>query len=122
MPLTCADYGPTLFAGLGFDAAQTLAFQVGIILVSTSALTISLFIVDRIPRNKILAYGMIAVCVPLGLEAAMTSLYVGTSNKSGLAAGVAFLYIYIWLYGLFLDGPGYYYVSISESMSRGRSY
>ena len=64
------------------------------------------------PRNVILGVGMIAVCIPLALEAVMTKFYVGTTNKSGLAAGVAFLYIHIWVYGVFLDGPGYYYVSI----------
>lgn len=52
---------------------------------------------------------MVAVSIALALEAAMTAVFVGTSNKSGLAAGVAFLYIYIFVYGLFLDGPGYYY-------------
>lgn len=81
--------------------------------MSISALTISLFVVDRIPRNIILSGGMIAVSIPLAGEAAMTSLFLGTTNKSGLAAGVAFLYIYIFLYGLFLDGPGYFYVSSS---------
>jgi len=105
------DYGPTLFAELGFKPAQTLQFQGGIILCSISALCISLFVVDRIPRNVILAVGMIAVAIPLAGEAAMTSLYIGTTNKSGLAAGVAFLYIYIFLYGIFLDGPGYFYAN-----------
>lgn len=62
------------------------------------------------PRNVLLAVGMIAVSMPLAGEAAMTAEFVGTRNKSGLAAGVAFLYIYIWFYGIFLDGPGYYYV------------
>jgi len=107
--LTISNYGPSLFAGLGFDAAQALQFQAGIILVSLSALSLSLLIVDRIPRNVILAAGMIAVAIPLACEAAMTARFVGTTNKSGLAAGVAFLYIYIWLYGIFLDGPGYFY-------------
>ncbi|KAF2802333.1 general substrate transporter [Mytilinidion resinicola] len=109
--LTISNYGPTLFAELGYKPAQTLQFQAGIILCSISALTVSLFVVDRIPRNIILAVGMIAVAVPLAGEAAMTSLYVGTTNKSGLAAGVAFLYIYIFLYGIFLDGPGYFYAN-----------
>jgi hypothetical protein len=51
----------------------------------------------------------------------MTSLFVGTTNKLGLAAGVAFLYIYIWLYGIFLDGPGYFYVRICGSCRFGTS-
>lgn len=109
--LSISNYGPSLFAGLGYSTAQTLQLQAGIILVSIFGLSVSFFVVDRLPRNVILAGGMIAVCVPLSLEAAMTSLYVGTNNRSGLAAGVAFLYIYIWIYGVLLDGPGYFYVS-----------
>jgi MFS family permease len=113
--LSISNYGPSLFAGLGFRTSQTLQFQAGIILVSISGLSVSFFVVDRIPRNVILAVGMIAVAIPLACEAAMTSLFVGTTSKSGLAAGVAFLYIYIWLYGIFLDGPGYFYVRICGS-------
>ncbi|GAB7356255.1 hypothetical protein MBLNU459_g7068t2 [Dothideomycetes sp. NU459] len=107
--LVISNYGPSLFAGLGYDTAQTLIFQVGIILVSVTALSSSLLFVDKLPRNIILALGMVAVSIALALEAAMTAVYAGTTNKSGLAAGVAFLYIYIFVYGLFLDGPGYYY-------------
>ena len=109
--LTISNYGPTLFAGLGFAPSQQLQFQGGIILCSITALSISFLVVDRLPRNVILSVGMLAVSVPLALEAVMTSLYVGTTNKSGLAAGVAFLYIYIFVYGVFLDGPGYFYAN-----------
>jgi len=109
--LSISNYGPSLFAGLGYSTAQTLQFQAGIILVSICGLCISFLVVDRLPRNVILAVGMIAFFISLALEAAMTSLYVGTKNKSGLAAGVAFLYIYIWVYGIFLDGPGYFYAN-----------
>jgi hypothetical protein len=83
--------------------------------VSISGLCVSFFVVDRIPRNVILAVGRIAVAILLACDAAIASLFVGTTNKSGLAAGVAFLYIYIWLYGIFLDGPGYFYVRICGS-------
>ncbi|KAI9743682.1 MAG: hypothetical protein M1818_002998 [Claussenomyces sp. TS43310] len=109
--LTISNYGPLLFADLGYGPAQTLQFQAGIICVSFLALCLSLFVVDRIPRNVILSAGMIAVAIPLACEAAMTARFLGTDNKSGLAAGVAFLYLYIFLYGIFLDGPGYFYVS-----------
>ena len=109
--LTISNYGPYLFAGLGYSPSQQLQFQGGIILCSITALSLSFLVVDRLPRNIILSAGLLAVTVPLALEAAMTSLYVGTTNKSGLAAGIAFLYIYIFVYGIFLDGPGYFYAN-----------
>lgn len=94
------DYGPTLFAELGYTAPRSLYFQGGIVLVSSLALSISFFVVDRIPRNIILATGMIAVAIPLALEAARVAEFLNTDNKSGLAAGVAFLYLYIFIYGM----------------------
>ncbi|OCK78500.1 MFS transporter, partial [Lepidopterella palustris CBS 459.81] len=109
--LTVSNYGPTLFAELGFKPAQTLQFQGGIVLAGLLSLFISLAIVDRIPRNIILSGGMLIVAIPLACEAAMTKLYIGTNNVAGLRAGVAFLYIYIFLYGIFLDGPGYFYAN-----------
>lgn len=72
---------------------------------------LSFLVVERMPRNVVLASGMIAVSIPLACEAAMTARYLGTTNESGLGAGVAFLYLYIFTYGIFLEGPGYYYVS-----------
>jgi hypothetical protein len=91
-----------------------LLFQGGIVLTAFISVLISFFIVDRFPRNVILASGMIAVSIPLACEAAMTAHFVGTSNQAGLAAGVAFLYIYIFVYGIFLEGPGYYYVCFAN--------
>ncbi|KAL3474490.1 sugar transporter family protein [Aspergillus californicus] len=109
--LTVSNYGPTLFSSLGYSPAQTLLFQGGIVLTGVFAANISFFVVDRMPRNVLLASGMIAVSIPLACEAAMTAKYVGTSNQSGLGAGVAFLYVYIFAYGIFLEGPGYYYAN-----------
>ncbi|KAK4938711.1 hypothetical protein LTR10_020894 [Elasticomyces elasticus] len=109
--LTVSNSGPTLFTGLGYKAPQTLYFRGGIILVSALSLVISLFVVDLMPRNVTLGAGMIAVAVPLSLEAAMTATYLGTSDKDGLGAGVAFLFLYIFVYGIFLDGPGYFYAN-----------
>jgi sugar porter (SP) family MFS transporter len=109
--LTVSNYGPTLFASLGYSPAQTLQFQGGIVLTGFVSLLFSMLIVDRLPRNIMLASGMIVVSIPLACEAATTALYIGTTNKSGLAAGVAMLYLYILTYGIFLDGPGYFYAN-----------
>lgn len=105
------DYGPTIFAELDYGTAQTLQLQAATVCVSTCALCISLFVVDRIPRNICLSVGMFLVAIPLSIEAAMAKLYVGTTNKSGLSAGATMIYVYIFFYGIFLDGPGYFYVS-----------
>ena len=58
-----------------------------------------------------LGSGMLAVCIPLACEAALSAKFVGTDNKSGLAASAAFVYIYLTVYDILLDAPGYFYVS-----------
>ncbi|KAL4939228.1 hypothetical protein BDV06DRAFT_225199 [Aspergillus oleicola] len=107
--LTVTNYGPILFADLGYSAAQTLFFQAGITSMSLVCTFGSMWIVDRIPRNIIIGGGLITVAIPLACEAAMTAKFLNTDNQAGLAAGVAFLYIYIAVYAVFLDGPGYFY-------------
>jgi sugar porter (SP) family MFS transporter len=109
--LTVSNYGPTLFKSLGYSSAQTLLFQGGIVLTGLLGTNLSFLIVERMPRNVLLASGMIAVSIPLACEAAMTARFLGTTNDSGLGAGVAFLYLYIFTYGIFLEGPGYYYAN-----------
>jgi MFS family permease len=105
------DYGPQLFKALGYSPAQNLLFQAGNILQGLSAVIASVFIVDRFPRNKLLATGMIVCAINLSGVAAMNARFLGTSNKSGLAAGVAFIFMYVWFYGFLLDGVGYFYAA-----------
>lgn len=71
----------------------------------------SFLIVDRFPRNVLLGGGMLLCTVPLALEAVMDALYAGTSNKAGNQAGIAFIFLYLWVYTATMDGPGYFYVS-----------
>lgn len=111
--MSSTDYGPELFAGLGYSAADTLQLQGGIIWVSITGTLISFTMVDRVRRNVYIATGLAIVIIPLAGETAMDACFVGTTNKSGLAAGVAFLYIYIFFYAVFLEGPGYFYVRLS---------
>lgn len=109
--LVVSNYGPTLFAGLGYDTAQTLGFQAAIVALGGISVAASMLFVDRIPRNVNLAAGMVIVAIPLAVEAALQAKYLNTKNDAGLAAGVAMLFLYIWFYGLFLDGPGYFYAN-----------
>lgn len=75
---------------------------------------VSVFVVDRFPRNKLLATGMAVCVVTVSLVAAMNASFIGTANKPGLAAGVACIYIYVWFYGVLLDGIGYWYAACTK--------
>ncbi|KAF2816821.1 general substrate transporter [Mytilinidion resinicola] len=109
--LTIANYGPILFKSLGFSPSQVLLFQAGNILQGLSAVIASIFIVDRFPRPTLLATGMLVCAVNISIVAALTATYLGTTNTSGLAAAVAFIFVYVWCYGFILDGVGYFYAA-----------
>lgn len=108
---TAIDYGPILFADLGYSPAQVLLFQAGNILQGLSAVVASLFIVDRFPRPTLLAVGMLVAGINISIVAALNATFLGTGNKSGLAAAIAFIFVYVWCYGFLLDGVGYFYAA-----------
>jgi hypothetical protein len=55
--------------------------------------------------------GLYLCAIPLSIEAALVARFVGTDNKAALSAGVAFIFIFGFIYNMWLDGPGYFYVS-----------
>ncbi|KIW17965.1 hypothetical protein PV08_05160 [Exophiala spinifera] len=105
------NYAPSIYAGLNFSAGTSLQFSGGQILVALLAISISMLFVEKVPRNWMLGGGTMATAIPLAIETVITAKYVGSTNTAGLAAGVAFIYMYTFVYTIFLDGPGYFYAS-----------
>lgn len=66
--------------------------------------------VDKISRTYLFASGFFLCMATLVVEAAVQKNYLGTDNKSGLAAAVAMTYVYVFFYVLFLDGPMFFYI------------
>jgi Sugar (and other) transporter len=95
---------------LGFDTEQQLLFQAGWLAVSFSLNCAAITIVDRMARNKLMAIGLTGCLASLIVEAAIQARYLGGTNKSALAAGVAMLYSYVFFYAMFLDGCSFWYV------------
>ena len=58
--------------------------------------------IDRIPRNIAFAVGVLLVTSILVIERALVATYVGTTNKNGLAAAAAFLFLFLAGFNLFL--------------------
>lgn len=54
--------------------------------------------------------GLIGCLISLVSEAAIQARYLGGTNKSALAGGVAMLYSYVFFYAMFLDGCSFWYV------------
>jgi hypothetical protein len=54
--------------------------------------------------------GLSGCLASLIVECAIQARYLGGTNKSALAAGVAMLYSYVFFYAFFLDGCSFWYV------------
>jgi hypothetical protein len=54
--------------------------------------------------------GLVGCLASLISEAAIQAKFLGGTNKSALAGGVAMLYSYVFFYAMFLDGCSFWYV------------
>lgn len=98
-PLVIVNYGPIIYATLGFDTNQQLIYQGGWLLTGFAGGLFSLVIVDLMARPKLLAGGILGSLVMLAVEAALVATYATTPeslanpNKSALQAAVAMFYV-----------------------------
>jgi hypothetical protein len=104
------DYGTLLYSGLGFGPEQQLHLQAGWLAVSFVLNCLAVLIVDRMPRPVLITIGLVGAVAALSVECAVQAHYLGTENRSALAAGVAMLYVYVFFYAMFLDGPTFFYL------------
>ncbi|KAL6246965.1 hypothetical protein RBB50_006272 [Rhinocladiella similis] len=108
--LVINNYGTLLYSGLGFDSEQQLHLQAGWLAVSFVCNILAVLVVDRLPRPHLMVIGLVGALCALTAEAAIQAVYLGTTNKSALSAGVAMLYVYVFFYAVFLDGPTFFYL------------
>ncbi|KAL4889099.1 general substrate transporter [Aspergillus ambiguus] len=95
--LVINNYGPTLYAALGYGTADQLKLQCAAIM-------------DRLGRRPLMIFGVSACCVCLIIEAAIISIYASpipaNPNTSALAMGVAAFYIFLAVYSVGIDVCG----------------
>lgn len=100
------NYGPTIYASLGYDSEYQLIFQCGWISVGVLGNLIGALIMDFTGRRPLLLFGVSGCCVSLILEAAMVANFAGTTNKAGLRMGVAAAYLFLMVYSIGIDVAG----------------
>ncbi|KAL4860855.1 general substrate transporter [Aspergillus spectabilis] len=107
--LVITTYAASIFAGMGYNATQSLHFLAGIYLAAIAGNLISLTYVDHIPRNIIMSVGVLATTIILAIE----TILVATANgrQGHLAGAAAFIFLFLFVFNLFLEGPTWYYVS-----------
>ena len=105
--LVLNNYGPTIYAALGYDAEYQLIFQCGWISVGILGNILGAFIMDFTGRRPLLMFGVGGCCVSLILEAAMVATYAEAgTNKAGLRMGVAAAYLFLMVYSVGIDVAG----------------
>lgn len=67
--------------------------------------------VDRVKRPILIAGGFIVVAAVMATEMALQRYYIGSSDRSGLIACAAVIFLFQTTYSLFLDGPTFFYVA-----------
>jgi MFS family permease len=110
--LVLNNYGPTIYASLGFDTEYQLIFQCGWISVGIVFNLVGALIMDKTGRRPLLMIGVGGCCISLILEAAMVASFgeAGT-NKAGLRMGVAAAYLFLAVYSVGVDVAGVVFYS-----------
>ncbi len=67
-------------------------------------------LVDRFPRNKYIAFGVLGCMATLIVEAALVANFVPSDNHAALSAAVAMFFVFQVFYGLCLDGTQFSYL------------
>ncbi|PWN92433.1 general substrate transporter [Acaromyces ingoldii] len=103
------NYGPTIYASLGFNAKEQQLLAAGWITAGIPANFISALLMDKTGRVRMMQFGFLATGI--ALLGTTTSVAVGTStgNTAALKAAVFFIYLHIATYGSGLDAPTYVY-------------
>jgi MFS family permease len=105
--LVLNNYGPTIYAALGYDSEYQLIFQCGWITVGVIGNLFGALIMDWTGRRPLLLFGVGGCCVCLILEAAMVANFAEAgTNKAGLRMGVAAAYLFLLVYSIGIDVAG----------------
>jgi len=105
-----AVYGTVLYRSLGYGDLDVLFFEAGWVSIGLTMNVFAILIVDRMPRPYLMLLGFLGCLGSLVAEAAIQAKYLGSTNHSALAAGVAMLYTFVFFYAFFLDGSTFFYI------------
>ena len=104
------DYGPTLYRDLGFSEVKQLLYPAAWLTFAWGLNAMAMPLVDRFPRQKYMAFGVLGCMATLIVEAALVATYVGGNNTSALLACVAMFFVFQVFYALCLDGTQFSYL------------
>ncbi|KAG0683272.1 hypothetical protein C6P40_002132 [Pichia californica] len=110
--LVVTNYGPTIYATLGFSNKDQLLINAGYITSGVLSNFVSALLSDYFGRKTLFIFGMVGSGIlAMTLETIMIALYGGSNNKAGNSAAVAFIFMHIFFYGGCVDANTYVYVN-----------
>ncbi|KAM0750760.1 MFS general substrate transporter [Meredithblackwellia eburnea MCA 4105] len=95
-------FGPTLYAGLGYNTSQQLFFSAGFNSISPLESIFMMYIVDKVGRKVLIACCPLLSSICLFVYAALVRFYANSDDRTGKAAAVALLFLYFFCY-LFIE-------------------
>jgi hypothetical protein len=98
------DYDPTLYKNLGFTVAKQLLYPAAWLTFTLGMNLMTVFIIDRLPQNRLIGIGVIGAECTLIIEAALVANFVPSTNSAALQAAVAMFFVYQIFYSLGCDG------------------
>ncbi|KAF2404022.1 MFS general substrate transporter [Trichodelitschia bisporula] len=105
--LVINNYGPLLYASLGYDTHDQLALACGWITVGVIFNAVGASFMDKVGRRPLMIAGVVGCCICLTIEAAMVAVYAkAATNKAGLSMGVAAFYLFLAVYSIGIDVVG----------------
>ncbi|KAI1618273.1 MFS transporter [Exophiala viscosa] len=108
--LVINNYGPSLYKSLDYSAIKQLLYPAAWLTFGLGLNIIGMFFVDRFPRPKFIAFGVLGCMASLIVEAALVADFVPSTNTAALQAAVAMFFIFQVFYGICLDGPQFAYL------------
>lgn len=125
--LVVTNYGPTIYASLGFDTNKQLLYQIGWCVVALGTGFMSFFLIDRYARNKLLAVGVGGCAMCLAIVCGLVGKFANRKaledpNTTALNATIAFIYLVNCFYQLGLGEkiPVYAYRVCDTNMNHCR--
>ncbi|KAK3696007.1 hypothetical protein LTR37_018225 [Vermiconidia calcicola] len=109
--LVINNYGPSLYASLGFSTVMQLILQGAWISVCPFGNLFNSLVVDRTGRTRLLAAGLAGCVIALIGECVTVSIFQKTGDQKMAAAAVFFLFLHIGFFSSTTDATSYIYAA-----------
>ncbi|KZO90717.1 general substrate transporter [Calocera viscosa TUFC12733] len=105
------NYIVLLYHDLGYTGGVVLVLGAAYVTLAMVCNFLASFIMDYMGRVRLLIIGLAGCMIVLSCESAMTAQFAGTSNMTGNAFGVLFIFMFIFFYASGIDATSYVYCS-----------